>query len=523
MTEPSRAVRVAYGIALILLGIVCFAFTYDALLPVGLALCAAMAVAVARRGRAALPAVKRDKTESVMLALAVVLLAVLAFLWPDAAMLALAFVGGGALVVLGMARLRRAFSAKPFVIRAQKGGRLRAGAFLLVALLLHAASASALLNVPRPDSFYTWDNEMPAIPGVQLRAEPIEAVIPGEASAWRMLYTTTLDEANTVVTGSAVVFLPPADAVNNACGVIAWAHGTTGIAIHAAPSVAYGIEKLALSIPGFEAAMQAGYAIVAPDYAGMGTPVGASYLIGQTEARSVLDAVRAACALSGTEVLRQRADGVYAFPQLSADTVIWGHSQGGHAALWSAALAPEYAPELRVLGVAAAAPATDLPALLMKSQEHFVGKALGAYALFAYEQAYADVQTADYIRLPLWPVLNAVSRRSVEEPGILVSVLTSMAIRGPIYSRDPLTGAYGARLMENLPTRPVAASLFIAQGADDPLITRAIQDAFVDSLRENGQRLDYTVYNNADHMTVLDEETGFPSDLLRFTKEAFDE
>ena len=39
---------------------------------------------------------------------------------------------------------------------------------------------------------------------------------------------------------------------------------------------------------------------------------------------------------------------------------VWGHSQGGHAALFTGELAPEYAPELKLVGIAVAAPATDL-------------------------------------------------------------------------------------------------------------------------------------------------------------------
>jgi acetyl esterase/lipase len=39
---------------------------------------------------------------------------------------------------------------------------------------------------------------------------------------------------------------------------------------------------------------------------------------------------------------------------------VWGHSQGGHAALYTGELAARYAPDLKLVGVAAAAPATYL-------------------------------------------------------------------------------------------------------------------------------------------------------------------
>ena len=50
--------------------------------------------------------------------------------------------------------------------------------------------------------------------------------------------------------------------------------------------------------------------------------------------------------------------------RLGEQTVVWGHSQGGHAALWTGQLAPTSAPELDIAGVAALAPASNLPGLI---------------------------------------------------------------------------------------------------------------------------------------------------------------
>ncbi len=99
-----------------------------------------------------------------------------------------------------------------------------------------------------------------------------------------------------------------------------------------------------------EAVVQQGWAVVVTDYAGLGTAGPHPYLIGEGEARSVLDATRAA---------RQLDD-----ISLSTETVVWGHSQGGHAALWTGQLAPTYAPDVGVIAVAAMAPAANLPALI---------------------------------------------------------------------------------------------------------------------------------------------------------------
>jgi acetyl esterase/lipase len=59
----------------------------------------------------------------------------------------------------------------------------------------------------------------------------------------------------------------------------------------------------------------------------------------------VLDVVRAA----------RRVD-----PRIGRRVAIMGHSQGGHAALWAAALARSYTPELQVRGTVAYAPASHI-------------------------------------------------------------------------------------------------------------------------------------------------------------------
>ena len=57
--------------------------------------------------------------------------------------------------------------------------------------------------------------------------------------------------------------------------------------------------------------------------------------------------------------------------------VVWGYSQGGHAALWTGIVAPRYAPDLEILGVAAIAPAANIKNILAMNVE--VDKRFGPY------------------------------------------------------------------------------------------------------------------------------------------------
>jgi pimeloyl-ACP methyl ester carboxylesterase len=113
---------------------------------------------------------------------------------------------------------------------------------------------------------------------------------------------------------------------------VAWAHGTTGIADTCAPSWTKRSERDAAYL---NAWLQQGFAIVATDYQGLGTPGPHPYLAVRPEAYSVVDSVRA--------VLK-------AFPTIAKSIVVIGQSQGGGAAFATAGIAPAYAPELVIRG-----------------------------------------------------------------------------------------------------------------------------------------------------------------------------
>jgi pimeloyl-ACP methyl ester carboxylesterase len=152
--------------------------------------------------------------------------------------------------------------------------------------------------------------------------------------------------------------------------IIAWAHPTSGVATWCAPSRA---RLKFLETPGLRAFLDRGYAVAATDYPGLGAPGAHPYLVGDSEGRAVLDSVRAAQALLG-----EKAPAV----------ALWGHSQGGQAVLFAAEMAPRYAPELSIAGVAAAAPATDLVALLREDASTSGGKNIIAMALWSWNRVF---------------------------------------------------------------------------------------------------------------------------------------
>jgi fermentation-respiration switch protein FrsA (DUF1100 family) len=222
----------------------------------------------------------------------------------------------------------------------------------LVVLLAVAGGAEAKVrNGPAGAAFYTPPSPLPAgAHGSAIWARPLTgaAVVPGAARTTLVLYRST-DAAGHAVAVSGVVSLPKGKVPNGGWPVITFAHGTTGIADQCAPSRDVAGTAVhpynAYVLPVLTRWLKAGYAVVRTDYQGLGTPGDHQYLIGASEGRSVLDMARAARALD---------------PRLSKDIIISGHSQGGHAALFAAAEAAKWTPELKLRGTVAFAPASHL-------------------------------------------------------------------------------------------------------------------------------------------------------------------
>jgi pimeloyl-ACP methyl ester carboxylesterase len=186
--------------------------------------------------------------------------------------------------------------------------------------------------------FYSWSGPLDQGPGKLLRTEPLpqDLVLAKAGIAVRLLYTSTdgLD-GKTPIAVSGALFVPKGQAPAGGWPLLAWAHGTVGVADICAPSFA-GRSQRDITYLNFW--LSQGYAVVASDYQGLGTPGGHPYLAVRPEAYSVLDSIRAV------------QGGGFG---LSKKVVLIGQSQGGGAAFGTAGYAPLYAPELEVLGTVA--------------------------------------------------------------------------------------------------------------------------------------------------------------------------
>jgi pimeloyl-ACP methyl ester carboxylesterase len=341
-------------------------------------------------------------------------------------------------------------------------------------------------TIPAPEGlpeFYATPDPVPDVdPGTLLAAEPIELEGLGGA-AYRIMYVSESVAGDPIaVTGLAAV--PEGDAPEGGFPVVAWAHGTTGIADVCAPSLdPEGSLAVANEL------LDAGYAIAATDYEGLGTPGRHPYIVGESEGRGVIDSVRAARQIDGAA--------------LSSRYLVWGHSQGGHAALFAQHLAATWAPELELVGTVAGAPPSQFEllnaALQASPYKHYL-----LMVAAGFNAAYGDAGA------PLDEVLTPAGVAmvdTVDEGCDAVAEAMAGVDTATLIGADPATlPTWLEALHANDPglfEEPSEAPLLVIHGGSDEQIPVVASSLMFDQLCAIGQDQTRWVYPGATHSGVI--------------------
>jgi alpha-beta hydrolase superfamily lysophospholipase len=354
---------------------------------------------------------------------------------------------------------------------------------LVVGQFLGGSAPDAVAAVRNGTDFYQPPANLPKkASGTVIRTVPITA--PSGAKAWKVLYhSRTVDGRDIAVSG--VVVAPSGTAPKRSRPVVTWAHGTTGLADACAPSKN---PDAATALPFVKQLVDAGYVVAATDYEGLGTPGVHPYLVGESEGRSVLDAARAARALTTTGA--------------SDQVLVAGHSQGGQAALFAGELAKSYAPELDVLGVVAAAPAADVEHILPLAGSISGGAGYLVMGVEGYHAAYPDADPESVL------TANALAKADVATTACAGAVMDAFrGVSGPaLLAHDPLSIPAIQRLLHqnSAGNRPAGAPLLIVQGTADTTIPKVLTDAFTTKACAAGDTVDYRTYDGATHGSVID-------------------
>jgi pimeloyl-ACP methyl ester carboxylesterase len=331
-------------------------------------------------------------------------------------------------------------------------------------------------------------------PGMVLAATT--ATLPAELSSLatgkRIAYvTTTVNGATTTATG--LVLTPK---VGKTDKTVVWGHGTTGLADQCAPSA-----NATVFWPEARAAVAAllihGWTVAAPDYPGLGTPSAHPYLIGASEARSMIDSVKAA----------RRLDGA-----LSVKYAIDGHSQGGQGALFAGELAPSYDGALVLSGVAAIAPVSnaDLLAPLIPGTP---GQGYLVMGLYGLQTVDASVNPSALLAAP------ARLRSPVLQTGCLYEILNAYAsltaeqllVGGAL----PATVVTKLAHYDNPAQSPPSAPILLVQGTADEAVP---YDITAGPLREQlvayDQPVQFVPVDGANHDGAVIATTGLVANWI---------
>ena len=187
--------------------------------------------------------------------------------------------------------------------------------------------------------------------------------------------------------------------------------------------------------------------------------------------------------------------------------MIYGHSQGGQAALFAGELGQTYAPELHLTGVVAAAPATGLSTLIS-----IIGTPLGAQFLpFSIPSGYAWTQT--YTDLPesmVFTTAGAAFASSEVTKGcsdhvaaaIVAHHLTPAEVFTPGAGTNPVVLAHARQNDPGNVRTPVP--MLVVQGTADGTVPPPLTDMYVTSKAcPIGDTVRYLHVTGATHESVV--------------------
>jgi uncharacterized membrane protein HdeD (DUF308 family)/pimeloyl-ACP methyl ester carboxylesterase len=516
LTPDTRRPRVsaAVGVTWTIAGIL--ALAWPGITALALALCTGLALVAGGAGKI-VAAVSGDTDERWVLGLSGatgVVVGVLALSWPAATVLVLAVVFGVRTVLSGLSQMLLAWRSRsgdgavPDARRRWPTPLQVTGTALALVLALGGMGLSVALHHAQPaapGAFYTPASPLPSDPaGTILRSEVIPGYYAG-ATTYRVLYLSTgYDGKPAAVSGLIVV--PDGPPPSGGRKVLAYTHGTVGVASNCAPS-AQPESRNPLTVEGAGLFLAAGYVIAATDYQGLGTPGPHPYLVGRSEAMNALDSVRAAGNL----------------PQAHAgrDFAIWGHSQGGQAALFTAQFAASYAPELHLAGVAAGGPVPDLIELFKVNVSTLIGRALLAMGLQSWSQVYHDANLDQIVVRSARPLVAKIARTCLYSQGQLVGALPSSLLLGFTFISNPpwTTEPWKTIAEQNAPGgEAINAPILLVQGDADTIIPPGVTEKLGARMCGRGETVDLRLYPGIGHLATSEHAA---SDVAHWIADRF--
>jgi pimeloyl-ACP methyl ester carboxylesterase len=358
----------------------------------------------------------------------------------------------------------------------------------------------ALPPIPAPEglpAFYSVPQPLPDTAGTLLKsaAVPVAGL---HGTMLRVMYvSTSLQNRPLAVTG--LIAIPKGSPPAGGFPVVSWAHGTDGMADECAPSL-----DPASNVGLANLLLDQGWVVTATDYQGEGTPGLHPYIAGVNAARDAIDIVRAARELPSTHA--------------SDHYVVWGHSQGGHTAMFALTIGRTYAKELKLEGVVAGAPPSQFFALYA----YLKGSPFRHYLLMAaggLNAAYGDLAPLDAVLTPEGVKLTAVLDKGCS--GYVADQVDKVDIN-TIVKADPFTVPSWRKVLTaddpgNI-AKPSPVPLLIIQGGSDEQIPVVSTQILAKHLCDIHQDLERWIYPGQSHSGVIGPSAG---DMIHWISDRF--
>jgi pimeloyl-ACP methyl ester carboxylesterase len=363
-------------------------------------------------------------------------------------------------------------------------------------LLASAAAAGAGIAATAPpgplgDALYLPPNPLPQYgDGAVIWAQRFSggAALPTAAANYRMLYET-FSATGPLVAVSGTLAVPPGAPPTLGWPLISWAHGTTGNAPQCAPSRSLEPNIEQRMLDGF---VRRGYAVAQTDYEGIGTPGTHPYMVALSAARDVTAIVKASREIA---------------PQIGRNWIVMGHSQGGAAALATAAVGQQLAPELDLVGAVAYAPFSTPDGMLQyeylneQPNSGLVILALMIEGFSTVDPRVAPSKMLEPEALRLMPELQQQCLPALMSDSDWIRLTPRNVFRSE--DESDIQAFYHDLIRSDPRNFSISIPTLLVNGASDSLVSSASTIDLREQLSKRGTPVAFKAYAGATHGTVL--------------------
>jgi hypothetical protein len=347
-----------------------------------------------------------------------------------------------------------------------------------------AASTQAKTSVKRSHvfrplpltKFYGVPDPLPpGKPGDLIRSVQFDEYdLPPEVNAFRLLYhSQTAAGADVAVSG--VILFPDAKPPAEGWPIIAWAHSWTGVARSCAPSLTRNLQHgplLAMYV-------HLGYAVVATDYAGLGTA-----------SRSVFADISS----NASDVIYSVAAARHAVPQLGSRWVAMGTGEGGIAVVGVDEMErglhdPSY------LGSVAISHLGDMQNLY--ASESALTYKTPLFLAYGIKTVFPEFNVSDMLTPEAMSHYYKISQ-SCDDSGDQSETSATTVLR-PGWKTNSLVQKYFER--NRLGLQPASAPLLVIASEDDPAVSETAR--IVTRLCKAGDRVQFEKISESDFGRVI--------------------